>query len=1003
MSESSDDRLARLEARRKRREQRRLSLDTDEESKHVNGTGEGDVDVGGRSRSSTTDSEIEASRALTREEERQERRDKRRQQEMAEKAKEQGAKSAAVVTDFSKREIRERRPSDPEILSGDSESVDDAERENDEKSANQGKKKTGYGAYASALRRDSQGGDVDKRKERYAAAVEGYHIDDDDDDIDLEPSVDPHAQQPEIMSTSPVKRIKEDYLTSATRKSKAVPHSEEQPTPHHLARQWPPLPTAKEDDADEQEPRKGVVKTFEEVEAPEEDRGVDDGHVESVQSLKAQWQHKEPAKQPGVNKPYVPIKKDGEWITHFRPVIDEGETPKEPQWLQMVRQRRWRSTVAARFPQDEQEKEVFEKRSTTPRKFKKPNPYSLMRSKSDLEDEFEIAMRRRRRKTDDDESIDGSKRSWTSMSDFDQESVGVLNKVPIQGPLKEYKKNLALERARSTMLKWTFSTDMVDDPVRFDLPKPIDLTTQEDYEKEQEWRYMQSRRRFTGSQSTTDGMGSPSLRSSTSSLSEAEYPKSPVASTSGQPEQKMSTSSDQSPPSPQDHQHMSDDSGGAGNDTELAFCRGVSDIKKSLLGSTQEALLKPTVAEENLEYVPRLADIKKKIQQREEEALPRGVPLDGEIQMIPKMKDIKSKFLTPKEEHDPKRPEFNEDEHFERLDSLRSKFLSQGKEEEQKAPAKPKLKKKLSTSDDMKAIMASRRQMSDEYASEGQQSTSDAATTQEIKSLASDIAKTFGLENGDSVEKPAKKSMKQKMGEDIKPVENGSASEESDSKPVGPCGKPEGCGTDDELDKRMSKELDILPTLGDEMNEEPGPILPLKRNDVLESSPQRGSFTDEEKEDEGKTSWKNQESTDTVETSAKESETESDVEMNTKQVKDDGDDDDDDYGDRKRDADGADDDEKGEDYDDGDFLSSESDDIKDDADGSKDLEESDEEVDGNVKSRMPAERPKSSILEDVKKKKKLLQEDERPRSFAFGDDEGDDPHVTSKYVPEMLL
>ena len=1001
MSESSDDRLARLEARRKRREQRRLSLDTDEESKHVNGTDEGDVDVCGRSRSSTTDSEIEASRALTREEKRQERRDKKRQREMAEKAKEQGAKSAAVVTDFSKREIRERRPSDPEILSGDSESVDDAERENDEKIAKPGKKKTGYGAYASALRRDSQGGDVDKRKERYAAAVEGYHIDDDDDDIDLEPSVDPHAQQPEIMATSPVKKIKEDYLTSATGKSKVVPHSEEQPTPHHLARQWPPLPTAKDDDAEEQEPRKGVVKTFEEVEAPEEDRGVDEGHVESVRSLKAQWQHKEPAKQPGVNKPYVPIKKDGEWITHFRPVIDEGETPKEPQWLQMVRQRRWRSTVAARFPQDEQEKEVFEKRSTTPRKFKKSNPYSLMRSKSDLEDEFEIAMRRRRRKTDDDESIDGSKRSWTSMSDFDQESVGVLNKVPIQGPLKEYKKNLELERARSTMLKWTFSTDMVDDPVRFDLPKPIDLTTQEDYEKEQEWRYMQSRRRFIGSQSTTDGMGSPSLCSSTSSLSEAEYPKSPVVRTPRQPEQKMSTSSDQSPPSPQDHQHMSDDSGGAGNDSELAFCKGVSDIKKSLLGSTEEAPLKPTIAEQNLEYVPRLADIKKKIQEREEEALPTGIPLDGEIQMIPKMKDIKSKFLTPKEERAPKRPEFNEDEHFERLDSLRSKFLSQGKEEEQKAPAKPKLKKKLSTSDDMKAIMASRRQMSDEYASEGQQSTSDAATTQEIKSLASDIAKTFGSENGDSLEKPAEKSMKQKMGEDIKPVENGSVSEESDSKPVGPCGKPEGCGTDDELDKRMSTELDILPTLGDEMNEEPGPILPLKRNDVLESSPQRDSFTDEEKEGEGKTSWKNQESTDTVETSAKESETESDVEMNTKQVEDDGDDDDD-CDDGKRDADGAGDDEKGEDYDDGDFLSSESDDIKDEADGSKDLEESDEEVDGNVKSRMLAERPKSSILEDVKKKK-LLQEDERPRSFAFGDNDGDDPHVTSKYVPEMLL
>ena len=980
MSEVSDDRIARIEARRKRREQRRLSLDTDEENKPVNGVDDSNVDVGGRSRSSTTDSEIEASRSLTREEKRQERREKKRQREMADKSKESGAKSATVITDFSKREIRERRPSDPDVVSGDSESVDDADKENEHLNAQQGRKKSGYGAYASALRRDSHGGEVDKRKERYAAAIEGYHIDDDDDDdIDVEPTHDPNAQQPEVMSTAPVRSLKESYLTSASGTGKVVPHSEEQPTPHHLSKQWPPPPTSEDDDTGSQEePRKGVVKTFEEVE--EEDRGVDEGHVESVKSLKQQWQRKEPPKQAGVNKPYIPMRNDNEWITQFRPVIDEGETPKEPQWLQMVRQRRWKSTVAARFPQDEQEKEVFEKRSTTPRKFKKPNPYTLMRSKSDLDDEFEMAMRRRRRRTDDEDSVDASKRSWASMSEADHESV--YSKVPIQGPLKEYKKNLELERARTTMLKWTFSTDMVDDPYRFDLPKPIDLTTQEDYEKEQEWKYMQSRRQFMGSEST-EGMGSPSMRSSTSSLSEAEHPKSPVSSTPAVREHKMSTGSDQSPSS-QDLQSMSAETGSGHYGDECAFSQGVSDIKKNLVSSTQETPLKPTIADGNLEYVPKLADIKKKIHEKEEQPVPKSTPLDEEIDIIPKVKDIKSKYLAPKEAQAPKSLEFEGEEQFERLDSIRNRFLNQGKETEPRVLSKPKLKKKLSTSDDMKALMASRRQMSDEYVSESP-STGNASTAQEIKSLASDIAKTFGSEDDDSHKKQAGKSKKQKKKEkeETKPTENGSASEESEPQQLGPCGKPEGCGTDDELEKRRSKELDILPTLGNELNEEPESIVPLRGFDPLESAPQRDSFTDEEE----RCAWKEQESMDTVETSAKESDTESEDEVV----------------DKKQDKDDV-DNEKSDDY--GDFLSSASENEKDEADGKDEEEHSgsdEEEVDGSATSRLAADKPKSYTLEDVKKKK-LVHEEERPKSFAFGEgDPTDDPCITSKYVSSFLL
>jgi len=989
MSEETDERISRVEARRKRREQRRLSLDTDDENKPVNGV---DESGGGRSRSSTTDSDAELSRALTREEKRQERRDKKRQKEMAEQSRE-GPKSAPVITDFSKREIRERRPSDPEILSADSEGID-TDKENEQRNAQQGieKKKSGYGSYASAIRRGSQGSEVDKRKERYAAAIEGYNIDnDDDDEIELSPP-DPRDQQPEVMSTSPVRRIKQDYLTSASGKDREIPHSEEQPTPRHLAKQWPPPPSENEDDEDDDERngghQKGVVKTFEEPEHPEEDRGVDEGHVESVSSLKEQWSQSKPSKPLGVNKPYVPMKRDDMWITHFRPVIDEGEAPKEPQWLQMVRQRRWKSTVSARFPQDEQEKQVFENRSTTPRKFKKPNPYSLMRSKSDLDDEFEVAMRRRRRRTDDEDSVDASKRSWSSFSDADRESVAVLNKVPVQGPLKEYKKNLALERARTTMLKWTFSTDMVDDPGRFDLPKPIDLTTQEDYEREQEWKYMQSRKRFM-SGSDADGMGTSSMRSSMSSLSDGEHPKSPVTSTPAQPEQK--TSSDESPSSPEATRSMPISSG-----EDYVFSQGVSDIKKNLITATsQDAPLKPTIADDNLEYVPKLADLRKKLHEKEEEPVPKSSPLDEEIQMIPKVKDIKSRYLEQKKEQTSKQPEFEQAEQFGKLDSIKSRFQAKEKESEPRVLSKPKLKKKLSTSDDMKALMASRRQMTDEFVSESPQ------TAEEIKSLASDIAKTFGSEGSDSPKQPVGKPKKgRKESEETKSAESGTVSDESEAQQLGPCGKPEGCGTDDELDKRLSKELDILPALGSELNEELAQPIPFKDKVVqdesapLESAPQRDSFTDEaDSTISGDDKViKRQESMETVETSAKESDSDSEAETNAKKdIKDEVDD--------------------GTDNDDQDFLSSESENDKEEEDLEEDnlqeqeeLDECVEKVDGNIKSRLSTDRPLSYTSEDIRTKRLIKEDEERPKSFTFGDGENaEDPFISSKYVGFFLV
>ena len=114
---------------------------------------------------------------------------------------------------------------------------------------------------------------------------------------------------------------------------------------------------------------------------------------------------------------------------------------------------------------------------------------------------------------------------------------------------------------------------------------------------------------------------------------------------------------------------------------------------------------------------------------------------------------------------------------------------------------------------------------------------------------------------------------------------------------------------------------------------------------------------------------KKQESLDTVETSAKESETESEAEMHFK----------------KEDKDTV------EDVDE-DFLSSESENDKDEEDGP-----SEAEIDGNLTSRSSTDRPLSYTMEDNIKKRLIKEDDERPKSFAFGEGEStEDPCITSK-------
>ena len=738
------DKAARLEERRRRRQQRRNSgTSTGEKDKpdeeglksKING-----VEQNVESRysdvksMSSTDSDADH-RALTREEKRKQRRQKKRDMPTEDE------KPVPVISHFGQREIRERKASDADTLSGDSGSVasdldvkrpmSPSQSENDERT---GKKGT-YGNYASAIRRGSASAELHRRKDMYAAALEGHPVALDERDAG---------------------------------------------------------------DEKEESARKPVVKTFEDAPESKDSEGVDSEHVQSVRSLKEQWQEvpKEPRSAPGVNKPKVDIRADKQWIKHVKVVPDEGEAPKEPAWMQMVRHRRWLSTVKARFPESEEEARAFEQRSTTPKKFKKSNPYTLMRSKSDLDDEFEAVMNRRRRKTDDD------KRSLSSFSESDMTDYGggrVFNKVPTQGPLKEYQKNLSLERARKTMMNWTFSSEAVDDPGRFDLPKPIDLVTSEEHEREQEWAYEHSRQRFAGGGDSMHSLRSSS-HASTSSLSDEDLH------------------------SPRNIRSISVDSGRGYYGDE-----GIDFVDQGAVSAVPNEPVKSSLADPGLEFVPKLQDIKKKYTEVERGAETKTPPVDEELRAIPKLKDIKERFMAPKA--DAEKPSsgvaFEEGEQFSGLADIKRK-LAEKKDQLPTVLSKPKTTRTRSQGD-LAAIMASRRQVTDET-----NETQGAA--EEIKNLASDITRTFGhsdskdkwnldsekiehskkgLKEQDQSEKPTKSS-----GGDIQDSKESKEERISWEKQEGSCGQPKGCATDEEPDESW------IGTGADEsVQEEPRPVI----------------------------------------------------------------------------------------------------------------------------------------------------------------------------------
>jgi len=94
-------------------------------------------------------------------------------------------------------------------------------------------------------------------------------------------------------------------------------------------------------------------------------------NLKPVSMLKDTFTTKPEKVAPGVVKPTQVPAEDTRWIKHQKPEADFAPPPEEPQWMNLIRNRRWKSTVKARFPCQKADIWEFERRSTTPKNWKK--------------------------------------------------------------------------------------------------------------------------------------------------------------------------------------------------------------------------------------------------------------------------------------------------------------------------------------------------------------------------------------------------------------------------------------------------------------------------------------------------------------------------------------------------------------------------------------------------------------------------------------------------------
>jgi len=335
----------------------------------------------------------------------------------------------------------------------------------------------------------------------------------------------------DVRSTSPVDHRLEKYLARA---SGDAPSDEEQEEPEEDDLYVPdirspeaPLSNLK-DKYVETAKGKPIVKDTtpikladREEETAKED--VDHSHIDAVSKVAAKYEEKPKHYSPSYSRPLNETKENDSWIRFRKAELVEEPPPKEPPWLELVRQRRWRSTVKGRFPSFGIEKHELERRSTTPKKQAKFLPPAWSKAVQSQEDE-ELAwyLLQRRDKLasyeDAEDVFDGeshgsrdqsldrsrsrskspSRRSSSTASDLESDWLDKRRShtLPLRGPIKEYGKNLALERSRAATLRWQFSCDNYDLPVRTFLPKPVDLEVAEEFEKDIEDRFKFAWKRF---------------------------------------------------------------------------------------------------------------------------------------------------------------------------------------------------------------------------------------------------------------------------------------------------------------------------------------------------------------------------------------------------------------------------------------------------------------------------------------------------------------------------
>ena len=297
---------------------------------------------------------------------------------------------------------------------------------------------------------------------------------------------------------------------------------------HKRERVWPP-PVPKTYDAFAVEghgrlnPYTGqLIPDEEEKPEPEEEKRleIDEGHTAPVHQLRKNWQGRKAAPALGVQRPSAAIKGEADWIKHVKPQVEYEEPPKEPPWLQLVRNRRWNSTVKARFPCKTDDIVEFERRSTTPKNWKRllldkkavrtigqitgigaegeELLWRLAKQRGKVEGETEINIPGEQdllayehvkgnleaavaeaavhamggsEKGDDDESErsgqkEGGRRSSpgrrTSSTSSTTVSPATIRQRLLRLHPEEFKKILALDRARDAHLRWQFSTDPYD-------------------------------------------------------------------------------------------------------------------------------------------------------------------------------------------------------------------------------------------------------------------------------------------------------------------------------------------------------------------------------------------------------------------------------------------------------------------------------------------------------------------------------------------------------------